>query len=147
MANDWAQVIDQIITMLKANATLNAEVLSWFFGDRTVDRITRFPAIMVYLRGGPVSPGIGAAETEEMDYVIVNLQNKPQAEEKAERACLEHARIIKDVLKADRSLGGLVASSYRIRFDVDRVSFRPRQGSPVSVVAAATVWHTRKKVS
>jgi hypothetical protein len=146
MANDWEQITDKIIELLKADSTLNNEIKSWCFGDRTIDRITRFPAVLVYFKGGSVEPGT-ATETEQMDYMVVVVHNKPRAEEDAERAAYEHARIIKDVLKADRSLGGLVATSYRIRLETDRVRFRPREGSPFSVVAVATTLHTRKKVS
>lgn len=147
MANDWEQVCDKIIAMLKANATLNSEVKSWIVGNVPADRIPRYPAIMVYLKGGSIDPPVGDSEQEHMDYLIVNVQNKPQAEEKAERAALEHARIIKDVLKLDRALGNLVATSYRTHVDTDRISFRPREGHPFSIVAMVTTLHTRKKVT
>jgi len=106
-----SDIVENILTMLKADANLKALKTRWHKGEPLPATWNKFPFGWVEWSGGPATPRTVTLNEfrEEVHIVVVCMH---VAHERAEDSIMDYAALIKDVLSADYTLLGAVARSW-----------------------------------
>ncbi len=114
-------VRDKIIALLvdgEPTDVLGTSIKKWFEGEPSKNHINGYPYGWVEWIGGAVTPAAVKMQVIDSFYIIV--VSRFAASAKAENSILSFYDSINDVLKADRSLDGLVENSYISNREVDK---------------------------
>lgn len=104
-------IVDNILTMLKADADLAALKNHWHKGEPKPGTWNKFPFGWVEWSGGPGKPrSVTINEFTEQVHIVVVCMHVDH--KRAEDSAMEYAALIKDVLSADYTLLGAVARSW-----------------------------------
>lgn len=109
----YKEIAQKILDVLKADATLDAAVKTWYFGEHDIRKPnTRYPFIDVKWVGGPIKKlKTGATITRrQIDFQIRCIQRHVD-EATAEKFVMENTEQIETVLDANETLDGLVETS------------------------------------
>lgn len=104
-------IVDNTISILKADATLVAVKNSWHKGQPPESRINRYPYGWVEWLGGIVATDTPVIEDVKDNLLIVIVDMKA-AEDKAEDSVMDYAEKIKAVIYADRTLNDTVKKTF-----------------------------------
>lgn len=134
MAGMLQQVTQKIIDLLSADSELSG--LKFYFGPPFTRNISSF--IYVAWRGGPIEPEDTKHEVWRHRWDIVAVEIA-QEDDIAEKMVTDRAERISTVLKANRTLDGLVRDSRVVRMTGENVSVGVEWGKVSYVIAAARV--------
>lgn len=106
-----SDIVENVLTMLKADAELEALEKRWHKGEPLPQTWNKFPFGWVEWAGGPARPRTVTLNEfrEEIHVVVVCMHAK---HERAEDSVMNYAALIKDVLEVDYTLLGAVNRSW-----------------------------------
>lgn len=109
----YKELTQKIIDILKADATLAANIKTWYFGEHDIRKPnTRYPFIDVKWRGGPVDKTkTGAVITRRQIDFIIRVVHRHVDEDTAEKFVMDNTEQVETVLDGDSTLDGLVDDS------------------------------------
>lgn len=109
----YKELTQKIIDILKADATLGANIKRWYFGEHDIRKPnTVYPFVDVKWRGGPVKKlKTGAAVTRRQIDFIIRCVHRHVDEDTAEKFVMDNTEQIETILDANETLGGLVETS------------------------------------
>jgi len=122
VANSRA-IRDQIITILQAadpKNDSNVSVKKWFKGEPPKSRWPGFPWGWAEWAGGSMAPPVGA-KAEIRDTFYIAIVDKHINAEKAEDSIAEFANSVEAALDDDPTIGGLVAASWVVNREKQKV--------------------------